>query len=156
MSGYILSILGVVIAGVIIDIIVPSGSINKYIKGIFSIFVIAVLIAPVVKFVNNFKGVDIDQSHLKPDEKLINFIYKSQVISKEIDIENELLDDGLAGVDIKLQFAIENNELKINSCIVILKNMTNNSDKSHIDIYENIYEVVNKHTGLIDKEIIYE
>ncbi len=156
MSGYILGVLGVVIAGVIIDVVIPSGSINKYIKSIFSIFVIVVLVAPVVKFVNNFKGIELDTNNLKPDEKLLNFIYKSKVISKEVDIEKELDDEGLSGVDIKLQFTIENNELKINSCIVILKNMTNNSDNQHIDIYENIYEVVNKHTGLGDKEIIYE
>ena len=112
--------------------------------------------APIVKFVGSFKGVELDTNNLKPDEKLLNFIYKSQVVSKEINIENELENEGMENVDIKLQFTIENNELKINSCIVILKNMTNNSDNKHIDIYENIYEIVKKHTGLNDKEIIYE
>ena len=136
--------------------ILLSGSINKYIKSIFSIFIIAVLIAPVVKFVNNFKGIELDTNSLKPDEKLLRFIYKSQIISKEVEIEKELTNDGLSDIDIKLQFTIVNNELKINSCIVILKNMTNNSDNQHIDIYENIYEVVKKHTGLNNKEIIYE
>ena len=93
---------------------------------------------------------------MKPDEKLLNFIYKSQVISKEQTIEKELGNNGLNDIDIKLNFSTENNELKINSCIVILKNMTNNSDNQHIDIYQNIYEVVNKYTGLNNKEIIYE
>lgn len=156
MSGYILSIMGIVVAGVIIDIVIPSGAISKYIKSIFSIFVLVVLLAPIVKFVGSFKGVELDTNNLKPDEKLLNFIYKSQVVSKEINIENELENEGMENVDIKLQFTIENNELKINSCIVILKNMTNNSDNKHIDIYENIYEIVKKHTGLNDKEIIYE
>lgn len=156
MSGYILSIMGIVVAGVIIDIVIPSGAISKYIKSIFSIFVLVVLLAPIVKFVGSFKGVELDTNNLKPDEKLLNFIYKSQVVSKEINIENELENEGMENVDIKLQFTIENNELKINSCIVILKNMTNNSDNQHIDIYENIYEIVKKHTGLNDKEIIYE
>ena len=36
MTGYILSILGIVIAGVLIDVIMPSGKINKYIKSIYS------------------------------------------------------------------------------------------------------------------------
>ncbi|MBR1987855.1 MAG: hypothetical protein IKA36_02325 [Clostridia bacterium] len=156
MSGYILSILGIVIAEVVIDVIIPSGNISKYIKSIFSIFVIVVLLAPIINFINNFKGVNLDTNNLKPDEKLLNFIYKSQVISKEQTIEKELGNNGLNDIDIKLNFSTENNELKINSCIVILKNMTNNSDNQHIDIYQNIYEVVNKYTGLNNKEIIYE
>ena len=156
MSGYILSILGIVIAEVVIDVIIPSGNISKYIKSIFSIFVIVVLLAPIINFINNFKGVNLDTNNLKPDEKLLNFIYKSQVISKEQTIEKELGNNGLNDIDIELNFSTENNELKINSCIVILKNMTNNSDNQHIDIYQNIYEVVNKYTGLNNKEIIYE
>ncbi|MBQ8614967.1 MAG: stage III sporulation protein AF, partial [Clostridia bacterium] len=52
MTGYILSILGIVVAGVFIDIIVPSGSINKYIRGIYSIFVVAVLVSPIMKLLN--------------------------------------------------------------------------------------------------------
>ena len=43
MTGYILSVLGIVIAGVFMDVILPSGTIAKYIKGIYSIFVVAVL-----------------------------------------------------------------------------------------------------------------
>ena len=55
MAGYIMSILGIVVAGVFIDIIVPSGSINKYIRSIYSVFVVAVLISPIIKFLNKNK-----------------------------------------------------------------------------------------------------
>lgn len=156
MTGYIISILGVVIAGVIIDIIVPSGSINKYIKGIFSIFVVAALISPIVKFVNNFKGVDLKTSQIEIDQKLLNFIYKSQIINKENAIEAELETFFCDNIDINLQYTIESNDLRIDSCLVIFKNQSNKLDNQHIDIYEKIYEVVNKHTGLAEKEIIYE
>ena len=47
MTGYILSILGIIVIGILIDIIVPNGAINKYIKSIYSIFVVAVLINPI-------------------------------------------------------------------------------------------------------------
>ena len=49
MTGYILSILGIVVAGVFIDIVIPSGTISKYIKGMYSIFVVAVLLSPIMK-----------------------------------------------------------------------------------------------------------
>ena len=52
MTAYILSVLGIVIAGVIIDVIIPAGSISVYIKSIYSIFVVAVIISPVINFLS--------------------------------------------------------------------------------------------------------
>lgn len=156
MTGYVISILGVVIAGVVIDIVIPSGNINKYIKSIFSIFVVAVLISPIFKVVNNFKGVNLDTHKIEVDENLLNFIYKSQVSNKETNIETDLKERGFEGIDVDIQFSIESNKLKINSCVVILKNMSTIPDNQHIDMYEEIYEVVNDYTGLDIEEITYE
>ena len=41
MTSYILSILGIIVAGLLIDVIVPNGTISKYIKSIYSIFVVS-------------------------------------------------------------------------------------------------------------------
>ena len=71
MSGYILSILGIVIAGVVIDVILPAGTINKYIKSIFSIFVVAVIISPVVKFISNKHDYNLTYTDYELDKELI-------------------------------------------------------------------------------------
>ena len=47
LGNYILSIVGIVILGVIIDIMLVEGQMQKYIKSIFVIFVIFVIIAPI-------------------------------------------------------------------------------------------------------------
>lgn len=46
-----MSIVGVVAIGVLLDILLPSGEINKYIKGVFGIVVVFVIIIPLPKLV---------------------------------------------------------------------------------------------------------
>ena len=59
MTGYILSVLGIVIAGVFMDVILPSGTIAKYIKGIYSIFVVVVLVNPIMKLMTKTKKLEL-------------------------------------------------------------------------------------------------
>ena len=154
MAGYILSILGIVVAGVLIDIIIPSGTISKYIKGIYSIFVVAVIITPVVKFLSKSHDFSIKYEEYSVNNNLLEYIYSMRATSLETNIENLLKDEGFSGVDIKILFSIENNELKYNSCNVNLKNMEISADKQHINKYEYIMEIIKKNTNLTKEEII--
>ena len=53
LSAWLLSIIGIVIIGVIIDFVMPESSISKYIKSVFSFIVILIIISPLTK-VDNF------------------------------------------------------------------------------------------------------
>ena len=156
MTGYILSILGIIVAGVFIDIIVPSGTINKYIKGIYSIFVVAVIVSPLIKILNKSHDLKITYKEYSVNEHLLDYIYTLRVESLETNIENELRDEGFVNVDIKLNFSIENDELNYASCEIDLKKLVISSDKQHINKYEFIREVVKKNTYLADEEIIFD
>lgn len=153
MSGYILSILGIVIAGIFIDIIVPTGGINKYIKSIYSIFVVAVILSPVIKFFAKSKDLTINYKDYEINEKLMNYIHKKQVEETEIKIETDLDSNGFSNIDIVITFSVKNNELIYNSCLVNLKNMVIDKKNQHINKYEFIQEIVQKHTKLIKEEI---
>jgi stage III sporulation protein AF len=154
MIGYILSVLGIVVIGVFIDIIIPTGTINKYIKGIYSIFVVVVIINPVVKFLNKKHDFSIKYEDYQADNKLLDYIFSMRSNSLENCIESSLNEQGFSNIDIILKFSIENNELKYNSCSVNLKNMVISSDKQHINKYEFIKKRIKENTGLTDEEII--
>ena len=51
MSSYLLSLLGVILLVVLVDAILPSGNISKYISGIFAIVVMFVIISPIINFI---------------------------------------------------------------------------------------------------------
>lgn len=155
MAGYILSILGIVVAGVFIDIIVPSGTINKYIKSIYAIFVLAVIISPVIKFFNDNQGFSLNYQEYEINENLMNYINKNKIESMQKNIVLDLEDEGFNNIDIIINYSINNNELSINSCTINLKNLVISSDKQHINKYEIIKEVVRKHTNLADEEMIF-
>lgn len=157
MSGYILSILGIVLLGIIIDVIVPSGNINKYIKSVFSIFVVAVIVSPVVKFISNKNGIKLDYNNYELDKDLVEFIYEKRVNNEENKIETYLSDEGFNKVDINIEFSINNNELEYLSCNVNLNKLVISADKQHINKYEFIKDVVKDFTNLTEEEIvIYE
>ena len=155
MSGYILSILGIVIVGVLVDIVVPSGTINKYIKSIYAIFVLAVILSPVIKFLSNTHDINVNITGYEINEDLMNYINTNKIKSLETNIENILKDEGFDGIDIKINYSIESNELMINSCTVNMQNLVITSDKQHINKYEFIIEVVREYTNLADEEIIF-
>ena len=59
MSGWLIGIVGVVSLGVLIEVLLPEGENSKYIRGIFSIIVIFVIISPLPKlakgdYINGF------------------------------------------------------------------------------------------------------
>lgn len=155
MSGYILSILGIVIVGVLVDIVVPSGTINKYIKSIYAIFVLAVILSPVIKFLSNTHDINVNITGYEINEDLMNYINTNKIKSLETNIENKLKDEGFDGIDIKINYSIESNELMINSCTVNMQNLVITSDKQHINKYEFIIEVLREYTNLADEEIIF-
>ena len=155
MSGYILSILGIVLLGIIIDVIIPNGSINKYIKSIYAIFVVAVIISPLSKVLNQEHDFSIKYDDFEISQDLLNYIYNARVDNLEVDMTKVLEHDGISGIVININFSSENNQLTYLSCIVDTKNIVISSDKQHINSYEYITRVISENTGLEDKEIIF-
>lgn len=155
MSGYVLSILGIVLIGVIIEVVIPSGNISKYIKGIFSIFVVAVIISPVVTLISNKNNFKLTYTNYELDSELIEYIYSNRVKNIESEIENYLKQEGFDKIDIKIDFSIENDEITYNFCNVNLQNLEISADKHHINKYEFIKDVISNYTNLTDEEIIF-
>ena len=153
MSGYILSVLGIVVSGIIIDIIIPTGSMSKYIKSIYSVFVVAVLIMPLIKFLNNNNGFELIYTDYELQENLLTYIYQNKVDNLEIEIEKHFSNEGFNLIDIEIDFSIENNELIIKSCLTNLENLSISSGCEHINKYEFIKEVVTKFTNLSSEDI---
>ena len=156
MNGYVLSVLGIVVAGVFIDIIIPTGTISKYIRSFYSIFVVAVLISPVVKFLNKQQSLTIKYEEYILNDDLLNYIYSSRATNLENNLESNLEKEGFKNIDINLTFSIENNELKYNSCKVNIKNLVISPDKLHINKYEFIKETIKNNSNLTDEEIIID
>ena len=149
MSGYIISILGIVVAGVLMDIIIPTGIISKYIKSIYSIFVVAVLFMPIINFISSGKGFSLTYNKVELQEKFLTYIFDKQVLELETEIEKYLSTEGLEQIDIDINFSINNNEIVYDSCLVNLEKLVITSDNQHINKYEFIKDIYDKVRFLI-------
>ena len=154
MSGYILSILGIVVAGVLIDIIVPSGAINKYIRSIYAIFVVAVLVGPIMTLLNKANKFSFEYQDYQLNESILTYIYNKKTESFQDEIIKKLEEEGFSNVDILLNYSIEKDELIYTSCQVNLKNLVISKDKQHINKYEFIKNIIKENTNLKVEEII--
>ena len=155
MKGYILSVLGIVLVGIFVDVIVPNGAINKYIKSIYSIFVVAVMLNPLFNLLKNTKDFTIKYQDYEVNVNLLNYIYKTRITEHEKELENSLKEQGFANVDIILNYSIENDELVYNICEINLQNLVINADKQHINKYDFITNLVKESTNLTEEEIVF-
>ena len=156
MKAYIISILGITLCGVLIDIILPSGSTSKYIKSIYSIFVVAVILNPLITFFAKSKDVDINYNNFETSQTLIDYINTQKIKSIESTIIEDLKQKGLTNIEIKINYAWQDNQLVYKSCLIDLKNMVYQPQDKHTNKYELITEVVQQHTNLSNEVIIFD
>ena len=157
-SAYLLSIVGIVILLVIIDLILPDSKISKYIKSIAAVFVVAVIASPIVKLVNSnwdwhslFVG-----SEYQIDENIINNINQQNIEVLEDEITNYLAEQGFEGVKVMVSANFTENELKISYIYVNLCDLVINENLEHIDYYTKIKELITQQINIEgDKIIIY-
>ena len=151
MNAWVLSIVGVVFLGMLLDIVYPNGKTNKLCKSIFGIITIAVIIKPIFNIDMKFDSNNFVDNFLSSS---LNNVKINMYVSE---IESNLLLNGIDGVFVEIDSKIENNNIIIEnvnldiSQAVLLKNFEN------INKYEVIVNEVKKVVD-IDKEriIIYE
>lgn len=155
-SSYVLSIAGIILLSVVVELVLPDGQMNKYIRSIFSFFIIGVIIAPLpnllssksVSSIFDFEGYQIQQGYIDAMDSS-----KSKKLSYEL--EHLLAEEGYR--QIKISVVMEEGELA--EVKIDLKNLVFDEKALHKDI-ESIREFItekfakDKH---IEKEkIVYE
>ena len=157
MSGYLLALLGVVVLGVLIDVILPSGSTSKYISGIFAIFVMFVMISPVLTFIKSdyklsdyFTNVDIELN-----QNLLYTINDNKFNAMEDTITKHLQDNGYNNVIIDIQFTLDADNVEITQVLVDLTNLVINTNSTNINRYVYIRQVVMQHIAVTEEVIVF-
>ncbi len=157
MSGYLLALLGVIVIGVIVDVILPSGSTSKYISGMFALFVVLVIVSPIANWVKrdfNISDYFINTS-ITLDQKLLNSMYSSKVDAIKQDILTELENNGLLQVDIDIKYNVVADNIEIKQILVYLNNLVIKDFDTNINKYVYIRQVVMKHLNITEEVIMF-
>lgn len=94
MKEWILSIVGVIALGVLVDIILPSGKLAKYVRGAFSLLVVLVMSSIIPIIANADYTITFDSSKYFSSEQTISADNKPTCFCEQA--EQTLLDNGYA------------------------------------------------------------
>ncbi len=138
MKQWILSVGIIVLLTSIMSLILPEGKIGKFIKAMFSLITMTVIISPVIKLKNN----DITIEDIYSEE---NFDFNNDILnyfhSKKIEecsyICNQILEKhGVKNAQITIKTINSIESFAVEKIFINLKNSVINSEKEHIDIIE--------------------
>ena len=155
-SSWILSITGTVLLGVLIDLILPDGQTNKYIKSIFSIILIFVIINPIVKLTNSNININsIFNNEIKIDMEYVEKINQSRILALNKSMVRDAEDHGLFNVEFEYFLNDDSINLEITNVNISLKNLVIDEKLTHIDKYRVLIGVVQKYLDIEEDFIVF-
>jgi stage III sporulation protein AF len=134
MSAWIISIVGVISLGILLEIILPEGQTTKYVKGAFSLLVVFVIVAPIPAFLKTDWKLDFDSAQYDVDSAFIYETVTGQISAVERDVEDCLL---LYGYDAEVAITLEDysvNKISKIEVAVFLSEAQARNPSEHIEL----------------------
>lgn len=154
-SKYIILVVSIILLGVLIDGILPEGKMNKILKSVIAIMSILVIISPLknidisnLNLNNFFGGINIDSQFVE-DRKL------ERIESISTSTQKALEENGYKGIKIRLDYTFSNEDLKINTIFVDLKNLVLLDKDLNIDKYTKIVAIIKKTINIKEENIVF-
>lgn len=94
MSAWIMSIVGVICLGILLEIVLPDGKTTKYIRGAFSLMVIFVIVAPLPSLLKKDWTFELGDNYFSVDQEYIDEIQTSYVTRLQDEMRSYLLNNG--------------------------------------------------------------
>lgn len=136
LSNWILSIAGIICVSVIVELILPDGQMNRYIKGIFSFIIILVVIMPIPKLLNrdfDFSNI-FDNSGYEINSDYLYQVNLDKMNSVKNEIEKQIEKRGYLNVVVSINCDIFDNNMQYKSIFVDLSDLVISGQAEHNNI----------------------
>lgn len=153
--SWLYNLIGVVFIEIVFEIILPSNKINKFIKCIFSIFIVFSLISPLVNISSKINKIKIDNVSSKINEELFQTISDLRKNTYETLITKGLENDEIFNVEIDIEFDVEKSNMQIDKITIDLTNLVLTENGKNINKYEVITKHVKKYLDISEDKIIF-
>lgn len=154
-TQYILSIIGIVFLGVLVDVILPDGEMNKFVKGMFAliaVFVIAYPISTLVKGDISFEEIT-GSSQIQIDDDFLEATKNQYILSLQNTLKARLSDGGFDGVDVTIEGYLSNNVLVIEKVEIDISKMVLSAENQHINKYAEIKKIAEKTLNVEESDV---
>ena len=158
-SSWILSIAGIVIISVLVELVMPEGQMNKYIKSIFSFIIVLVIILPLPKIINkqiNLKS-EVGLQEITIQNDFIHNVNISKISAITNEIKNDLNNIGYEEIELSISANLFDEKMEYRAIYVNLKCLVISDKAQHkniVEIKEDIKAVVRKYIKI--GEVIFE
>lgn len=161
LSTWIMSIAGIICLSVIVELMLPDGQMNRYIKGTFSFIIILVIIMPIpkllgteLKFPNIF-----DYDNIQVDEDYIYQLNLDKINKVKEEVEEEIENHGYRNVVIYINCDIFDNAMQYKSITVDLTNLVISENAEHkniLKIKKDITSIITDHIKIDEEDVLYD
>lgn len=152
MTAWILSIVGIVFVGIIFDMISPEGKLSIFIKSIFAIITLFVIVSPIPKLLQKKWNWDWD---FEWSDEYLQSVTTGKVLYYQDQIRQNLENMGYQQVDVLIEWNQENSTQNMEKIYIdFTKYVLNGGDKHKIK-YEKIEEMIVKLINIEKENIIF-
>lgn len=156
-SSWLLSVAGISVVSILIDMILPNGQTSKYIKGIFAFFMLFVIISPISNLLK--QNISIDEifatSQIEIDNEFIYQVNRTKLSYLENQINDDFTNSNLVGANCVVNGDIFDCNMQIKNVFVDFSNLVILPENEHIDIRKTAKEIVLKHVEIEEEKIIF-
>lgn len=159
-SSWVISITGIVLLGLVADVMLPEGKINKYIKSIFAIITVFVIVLPLPSFFNSFSqtsDVFFNENQIFLDEYFLDKLKEERQSEKEAMLAEVFKEHGFENIEINVLCDNESDFFKIKLVQLNIKNLVIQNEDKNINIKDKLLELIFVSMGInLNQVVFYE
>lgn len=156
-NDWIFRIIGIGAIGVLLDVLMPDGETNKYVKSVFAIITVFVIISPLSELLKkeiSFDGLFNQNTEVvKVDYGYVKEFYRESYDVQENRIERKIKESFGINCDAQIRF-VESCPEKIDVVYLYFKNTVIDENEENTYIIEEIKGVVKNRLGIGGEKII--
>ncbi len=154
MRDWVVSIGVVVVIISVISLLIPDGKMGKYVKRIFSLLIVLVIIKPFTEEFDIAGIFYLENNQVVYQEQYIYYSIEKRVEEYEQNSIKLMENSGIFNSKINIKYQVEDvSDIKIKQVVINLKNSVIKSNAEHIDIIEEAIKSVADYLN-INKNII--
>ena len=154
-GAWVLSILAVAVIGAVIDLVLPGGRMNKFVKSIFGAVTVLLIVLPLPNLVKNGCSVSefLPNGDIELQEDYLDYVANIKKKSIIAGLKDALNEDGITLGDVELEGDFSGSAPNISAVKINLSQVVIVGQSQHINMNELIRSKVSQYLA-VDKGVI--
>lgn len=155
-SSWLMSIVGIALLGVVTDLMLPEGQMQKYVKAVFAFLVVFVIISPFPKLFNSSLSIEEffgRENAIQIQTQFIGVVNMQKKVALEKSILQGLELQGIKNCTAKVSIDYLTNDFKVTNILIDVGQVVLTKQLSHIDMIVLVRTVAKQISGIKEEFI---